>query len=483
MPEDTTLKDAPTTELGKGVGTVLDVTGNMSWGSWIDDAEQAIELKWPRSIEYFDNMRNDAQCQGLYLGATAAIVRYGWYINPNDCDEAWIDLLAADLNLPVGEDAAIEQFKVGQKRARLRTQQRFSWYTHLQTALKAMYYGHFYFEQAGEITNEAPGGGQVWRLRKLGPRHPRTITEIIVAQDGGLVAVVQGYGDPPPTIPIDRLVCYVWDQEPGNWVGRSIFRPMYRNWLCKDRLLRVDAIKHERNGVGMPVIEAPEGASGPQIQMLDKMAQEFKAGERGGGAVPYGTKLRLVGTEGSLPDTVASIRFHNEEMARSMLMMFMQLGQTESGSRALGQTFLDWFSLQQEMIADWIADTATEHIIEDWWSWNVDPTATQTPQLAYIKGPGSDATMGDFGESLEDAEQSFQRQGGIRPRSAKPLAKPKAKPKAKPATEPTEARHPHPVSSHGGGGTATNGNEHIHGALDVAVPLNFGPNIQVKLEQ
>jgi hypothetical protein len=481
---EVTMDDAPTTELGRGVATNFDYTGNMSWGQWQDDAESAMELKWPQSVLTYDNMRNDAQCQGLYLGATAAIVRYGWYINPNECDSAYVDLLAADLNLPVGEDAAREQFKAGQKRAKLRTQKRFSWYNHLQTALKAMAYGHFYFEQVGEITSEGPGGSQVWRLRKLGPRHPRTITEINVAADGGLVFIVQGYGDPPPSIPIDRLVCYVWDAEPGNWVGRSIFRPMYRNWLCKDRLLRVDTIKHERNGVGMPIIEGPEGATQPQLEMLDKMAREFKAGERGGGAVPYGTKVRLVGTEGSLPDTVQSIRFHNEEMARSMLMMFMQLGQTESGSRALGQTFLDWFSLQQEMIADWMADVSTEHVIEDWWSWNVDHDAIQTPQLAYIKGPESEATMGDFGNAQlpQEIEQSFQKKGGRKPASSTSKPKP-----AKPVPKPAQAMSLHPAhglrgegvtsaqpspGAHSNGGTTHvgNGQHSAVAALDVVVP-------------
>jgi hypothetical protein len=487
-----TIDDAPVTERGRGVSTNLDFTGNMSWGQWVDDAEQSPELKWPYSIFTYDNMRNDAQCQGLYLGATAAIVRYGWYINPNECDSAYVDLLAADLNLPVGEAAAREQFKQGQKRAKLRTQKRFSWYNHLSTALKAMAYGHFYFEQVGEITNEGPGGRQVWRLRKLGPRHPRTITEINVADDGGLVFIVQGYGDPPPAIPIDRLVAYVWDTEPGNWVGRSIFRPMYRNWICKDRLLRVDTIKHERNGVGMPIIEGPEGASQPQLELLDKMAREFKAGERGGGAVPYGTKVRLVGTEGSIPDTVQSIRFHNEEMARSMLMMFMQLGQTESGSRALGQTFLDWFSLQQEMIADWVADTGTEHIIEDWWSWNVDSEAIQTPQLAYIKGPDSEATKGDFGPAQlpPEVDQSFQKDGGVKPSSSKPKPKAPAKAPAKPAQamgpHPTHPARDHshvPASARGGGpsppvgGATTHGNEHLSafGALDVVAPPSL-PN-------
>lgn len=385
---------APTTERGTAVSSVYNWTGVLPWSQFMDDGEKSPDLQWPRSIEWYDQMRNDAQCQGLYLGATAALRRYGWYIDPNECDPFYTDLLAADLNLVVGEDEARAALKSGAKSARLRSSGRFSWYRHLATLLRALYYGHFYFEQVGDIRPDGPNGREVWRLRKLGPRHPRTITEIKVADDGGLVSITQGYGTagmPPPEIPVDRLVAYIWDQDPGNWIGRSIYRPMYRNWLVKDRLLRVDAIKHERNGVGMPVIEGPPGATGPDLQRLDDMAQEYKVGERGGGAVPYQTKLRLVGTEGDIPDTIGSIRFHNEEMARSMLMMFMQLGQTETGSRALGQSFIDWFAEQQTYIADWVVGVTVEFLIEDWWGWNVDPNSDRTPLLGYITDSPTEA--------------------------------------------------------------------------------------------
>jgi hypothetical protein len=407
--------NAPTTERGTAVASPYNWTGMLPWSQFMDDAEKAPDLQWPRSIQWFDQMRNDAQCQGLYLGATAALRRYGWYIDPNGCDPFYTDLLAADMNLVVGEAAAREALSSGAKSASLRSSGRFSWYGHLAMALRAMYYGHFYFEQVGTITNDGPNGKETWRLRKLGPRHPRTITEIKVAEDGGLVSITQGYGkagQPPPEIPVDRLVAYVWDQDPGNWVGRSIYRPMYRNWLVKDRLLRVDAIKHERNGVGMPIVEAPPGASRTDIQALDAMAQEYKAGERGGGAVPYQTKLRLVGTEGSIPDTLGSIRFHNEEMARSMLMMFMQLGQTETGSRALGQTFVDWFKEQQTYIADWVVTTTVEHVLEDWWNWNVDPLSDRTPRLGYVTDAQSAPVAGDFaGAQLpDDVSQAFKQQ-------------------------------------------------------------------------
>jgi hypothetical protein len=393
------MPDAPTTERGTAVASPFSWNGVLPWSQFMDEAERSPDLQWPRSIQQFDQMRNDAQCQGLYLGGTAALRRYGWYIDPNECDPFYVGLLAADMNLVVGEDEARAALQQGSKGARLRSSHRFSWYNHLAMLLRALYYGHFYFEQVGEIAPDGPNGEEVWRLRKLGPRHPRTITEIKVADDGGLVSITQGYGSagqPPPEIPVDRLVAYVWDQDPGNWVGRSIFRPMYRNWLIKDRLLRVDAIKHERNGVGMPVVEAPPGATKVDIQELDQMAQEYKAGERGGGAVPAGTHLRLVGTEGSIPDTIGSIRFQNEEMAKSMLMMFMQLGQTETGSRALGQTFVDWFQEQQTYIADWVVGVTTEHVIEDWWDWNVDPTTDRTPRLGYVTDAQSAPMPQDF---------------------------------------------------------------------------------------
>ncbi len=429
-PEDP--PDPPDKELGRGVPSTYDYTGGMQpWGMWVDDVERAPDLQWPRSVSVYDNMSNDAQCQGLFMGATAAIQRYSWYVEPNDCDPSYVEALAADLNLPVGLDAAKQAALSGTKRGVLSYQRRAGWYAHLRLALKALQYGYYYFEQVGEIQPNGPGGKEIWRLKKLGPRHPRTITEIWIGYDGNLLLVKQGWGEgmpgkpstAAPEIPIDRLVCYVWDQEPGNWTGRSIFRPMYRNWLVKDRLLRVDAIKHERNGVGMPIVNAPEGATRADIQDLDRMAQEYKAGERGGGALPYGAKLTLQGTQGALPDTIASIRFQNEEMARSMLMMFFQLGQTESGSRALGQTFIDWFTLQQEMIADWICDTAVPYIIADWWGWNVDPNAEQTPLLGYYKGDeGQPDPQQDFGPAADavkaalvgeaSAPSSAGREGG-----------------------------------------------------------------------
>ena len=172
-------------------------------------------------------------------------------------------------------------------------------------------------------------------------------------------------GEYKPEIPVDRLVAYVNDQEGGNWIGRSYLRPLFKHFVRKDRLLRVDAINAERNGAGVPIAYAPPNATKDQMTALAKLAQSYRAGESAGGALPNGAELRFRSVEGTLPDVLASLRDDDEQMAAAFLAMFSKLGTTETGSRALGQTLVDFFALAQEAVAKQYADTTNEHVIED----------------------------------------------------------------------------------------------------------------------
>lgn len=362
------MATAPTSEQGALAGGY----GALPWAAWVDEGEYAPDLKWPLSRNVYERMITDGQLKGLLAGITLPIRRFKWSIDKNGARPEVVAALSEQLNLPVlGEDKGNVPRRKG----------RFQHDRHLTDALRALVYGHYYFEQVGEIV-----GGE-WRLKKLAPRPPRTITDIKTKRDGTLesIKVPAAAANNAATeveLSSDRLVAYIWDQEAGNWVGTSMLRACYRNWLIKDRLLRVDAIKHERSGAGTPIIEAPDGATSGDIENLAALAQAIKVTENGGGAIPHGAKARLLGVEGGLPDTVGSIRLHNEEMARSFLMMFMQLGQTETGSRALGSEFIDFFKLALEATADWYVDTFNEHVIEDWGDWNYGEDE-QLPVLTY----------------------------------------------------------------------------------------------------
>ena len=128
-------------------------------------------------------------------------------------------------------------------------------------------HGHAYFEQVYRVDE----GGDRAHLRKLAARPPRTIEEIKVADDGGLISIKQyaaaGEASQRRPIPVDRLVAYVHDREGGNWLGTSLLRPAFKHWLIKDRLLRVQAQTIERNGMGIPLYTGPEN---PAANDLDE---------------------------------------------------------------------------------------------------------------------------------------------------------------------------------------------------------------------
>lgn len=370
-------------------GYTYDAHPGWWWATDIDD-EPTPELQWPKSVAIYDTMRRaDAQIGSVLNAVTLPIRRTGWRIDPNGADERVVQLVAEDLGLPVvGSDPV----PTG------RTKGRFSWQHHLYTALLMLPIGHSFFEQIYRI--DAAG---LARLRKLEWRPHRTIAKINVARDGGLVSIEQhpsqtSQGTAPgrgPVIPVERLVAYVNDREGGNWLGSSLLRPAYKNWLIKDRLLRTQAQTVERNGMGIPVYEvsqAPEALLDP-VQIDERATKErdagqkiveaLRAGDTAGASIPAGAKLNLTGVSGTLPDANGPIRYHDEQIARAVLAHFLNLGGDQStGSYALGDTFAEFFTLALQTVAESVRDIAQQHVVEDLVDLNFGEQA-RSPRLVF----------------------------------------------------------------------------------------------------
>jgi hypothetical protein len=328
-------------------------TGQSWWGQL--DAEPTAELRWPHSIGVFDAMRTqDAQVGSVLRAVTLPVRRTTWRLDPNGARDEVVAFVADNLDLPI---AGVMDTPPPLTR---RGRGRFSWAEHLRLALLMLPFGHQFFEQVYVI--DAAGRA---RLRKLAQRPSPSIQAIDVADDGGLVAIRQrppGLSADPVEIPVDRLVAYVHDREGGSWLGRSLLRPGFKNWLIKDRLLRVQAQSIERNGLGIPVYTGAEGEG--DLSKGLAIAQSYRAGDTAGAAIPNGAELRLRGVEGQIPDATAAVRYHDEQIARAVLAHFLNLG-TQTGSWALGSTFADFFTMSLQTVADTVADVATHHIVED----------------------------------------------------------------------------------------------------------------------
>lgn len=324
---------------------------NSSW--WQIALEEDVpELRWPESIPIYDRMRKTAQVKSVLSAVTLPLLRTPWRIDGTGCRDEVTQTVADDLGLPIKgvEDTAYR-----------RTRDRFSWVAHLRRVLRAQTYGHAFFEQLYRVDDT----GQ-HRLRKLEPRPARTISKINVARDGGLISIEQsppgGLRSDKVVIEVGRLVAYVNEMEDGNWLGQSLLRPVYGNWLIRGQLERVWAQSLQRGGMGVPIYEGAEAET--DLTRGLAMAQGLRAGDSSGGATPFGAKLRLAAPERPLPDVGAAVRYQDEQIARAALLHFLNLG-TQTGSWALGTTLADFFTMSLQASALDVEETTNAHVIED----------------------------------------------------------------------------------------------------------------------
>lgn len=154
--------------------------GLLPWSAYIDDREYAPDLRWPRSVDSYARMEPDAQLKGLLLATTLPIRRYSWELDRNGARPEVVESIARDYNLPIRGEEPVDQ----------RRRKRFQHDRHLAHALRALVYGHFYFEQVFDYASPRDGGDGLLHLRKLGTRPPRTISNFLLDDDGDRKSVV-----------------------------------------------------------------------------------------------------------------------------------------------------------------------------------------------------------------------------------------------------------------------------------------------------
>ncbi|MFD3748338.1 DUF935 family protein [Nocardia sp. NPDC058633] len=402
-------------------------TGSGDFSQW-NEFEQVPDLQWPAAIRIYTRMeREDSRVSSLLSAMALPMRRADWRIASFGARDEVTEFVARNFGLPI--DGADELEQPGRRKGR------FSWSQHMVWALSSLQYGHSVFEQLYRRGDD----NRVW-LAKLAPRPQRTISAWNVAADGGLESIEQMapastgrviYGPSPTTIPISRLVVYAREMDPGMWVGKSVLRPSYKHWLLKDELMRIEAVAARRNGVGVPVGTAAEGASQADVDKLADMAQQYRVGEHSGAGLPFGAKLELLGVQGNLPDIRAAIAYHDQMIAISGLAHFLNL--SGGGSYALASVQASTFNDSVQTEAEWVRDVTNDHVIEDLVDVNFGPDEP-APRLVFDRiGTQQDATAAALKMLVEAGllspdvlvEQTVRQRMGL---PAKPAGDPPALP-------------------------------------------------------
>ena len=141
--------------------------GLTPWSAFVDITETVPELAWPNSIT------RTARCVPTHRSPRCSwrshcqIRRYRWYIAPSGAGDEVVEDVANDFNSPIeGQDPK----PVSRRR------DRFSHDRHLFHALLMLTWGSMFFEQLYRFDETA----NRFRLRKLAPRMPGSISEIQV---------------------------------------------------------------------------------------------------------------------------------------------------------------------------------------------------------------------------------------------------------------------------------------------------------------
>jgi hypothetical protein len=330
----------PTSEIGS-VLPERQFTSGLVPGWTLFEAQARIipvaKLKWPVSIVTYEDMRRDPQIQGLLQSFWLPIRQYEWYVDPAGTTGTVAEEIAQDFGLPLfGEENPDETRGL-------------DFDDHIRIALVATATGHKIFEEAGELDEQGK-----FRLTRLEQRPETTISRFNIAPNGDLISVQQYGSVPAPTIPAERLLTYVWDREGANWAGRPLLYGLYRPWLLKDELVRGDAVTHRRFS-GVPYTKQTQPGvvdSGASAAAAAAM-QALRAGDTSGIHFPYGIEPGILSGDGS-SSAINSAEYHDRQMSRAFMQMFADLGTTPHGSRALGTTLLDHFTLGVITVANWV---------------------------------------------------------------------------------------------------------------------------------
>lgn len=416
--------------------------GGAPGGLSTDPGDTNADLRWPASLEVYDQMRRaDPGLSGALGAIKAPILAADWTVTRTGVRAEVADFIERELGLARDDEGRYRPRPGGVR-----------WRDALTHALLCLDFGHMPMELVAALGPHDVDGltGPAVHLRKLLPLMPRTLASVDVAADGGLTGVTQyQIGTPdrpaagrPVLIPVHKLVMFTHRREGGDWLGQSVLRPAYKHWLLKDLALRADGIAVDRNAAGMPVVTAPESEADGERKAAE-IASRVRAGDDSGVGLKAGWSFTIVGVQGRTADALASARYHGQEASKATLAMFLELGHDGGlGSGNLSDSLLDVFLGAVNATAVELADVFTDYVVRKLVAWNFGPDEPW-PALRPSRITRSDATalesivklagaglLGPIDDQLVDA---------LRRRAALPAAPAVAAPEPAPgATAPDE---------------------------------------------
>ena len=281
--------------------------------------------------------------------------------------------------------------------ANLLTGMSLPWEKCLFQILQYLSFGFYAFEKIWEKP-EAPQPEELQiKIKKLAPRHPKTIKKWIFDENGGLQELEQwayfNVNDASTykqvKIPIDKLIIFINEQEGDNYEGVSILRPCYKHWKIKETIYNISNIGIERMAVGYPIIkfnekffELSDTEQTTLKEVADDVLNNYRVNEKSGAKLPYQMELDIKEGKLNIGAIDRLIWHHDNKIAQSVLANFLVLGESGGGSFALSKDQSDFFLQSLEAVGRDICSTVNNFLVKPLVDYNFD-NVTSYPELNF----------------------------------------------------------------------------------------------------
>jgi hypothetical protein len=306
-------------------------------------SEYLDQLTGENAIKTYDEMRrSDSTIAAILSAITLPIRRARYYIEPGEGEK------------PIISETIEKNLFSGMLS---------DWDSVIRNSLLMLTFGFSVLEKIWKYENN------LYMIKDLAVRPPQTVIDWIENHEGELTTIVQrDIAAKEFKIPRQKAILFVNEQEGNNWSGRSILRAAYRPWVMKKDVMTITCIQHDRHGVGIPMAHVPTHVKEGTVAYKNTVSvlNGLYANDQSHIVAPTGYDFKIYGGDGKAgTDTIPFLRYLDEQIAESVLAMFMNLGTTATGSRALGSEFTRFFVMSIQTYADYLCEVINRSLIHE----------------------------------------------------------------------------------------------------------------------
>lgn len=234
------------------------------------------------------------------------------------------------------------------------------------------------FGKVRRAARRAPGGSRRLYLAKLAHIRQRTVWTFDIAETGDLRQVRQyvfnGSSLARRDIPGAKVLRWTYNQQGDDYWGVPPTRSAYKAWTFKRQLESIVLLGADRFGAGTPVAIGGQDWGDAEYTTAQKYLAAWRAGANSGLTLPFGGSVDLKGGDAGLFSALLEIlKWYTLAIAKTYLTHGTELGSTNTGARALGETMYEQAEGVVQADCEAVAQIINERLIVPMVLWNFGP--------------------------------------------------------------------------------------------------------------